>query len=472
MNRIILTGWATLLLVIGAANSNAAETRTISSAELRDRIRGGWAGQMIGDIQGLPFEFRYKDEPGPLPDFTPNLPICRSDDDTDIEWVHLHLMNRLGTAKAPYPDLARQWVRSMNQKIWVSNKKARELMGQGIIPPWTSHPALNPHARYNLSGQFCAEMYGFVAPGLPREAADIGSHYVRVTIRGEPMQACAYWTSMISMAFFDDNIERLARESLAAVDPESETAEMIRDVLKWYHESPDDWRALREKVQKEYRDRRKWNMNSTISNGAFVLAALLYGKGDFVQTMRLAFAMGYDADCNAATCGAVLGVMLGAKKMAANPGWELPQLYTNDTRDGLPKRQTLDEIVAMTEHVARKVIQDAGGTIEGDGEDATYRIPVQKPALLERLEKLPPADPPPDPEPVLKEIDRWAYNALDSKNTTERTFAAIHLVNWHGKTMRAEERKRFRQALEAARDDEVLGDLATKALEKLGGNEK
>ena len=44
-------------------------------------------------------------------------------------------------------------------------------------------------------------------------------------------------------------------------------------------------------------------MNSTPSNGALVLLALLYGEGDFYKTLQYAMALGYDADCNAATAG-------------------------------------------------------------------------------------------------------------------------------------------------------------------------
>ena len=40
------------------ASVNGAEIRQLSRAELRDKIRGGWAGQMIGVSYGAPTEFR------------------------------------------------------------------------------------------------------------------------------------------------------------------------------------------------------------------------------------------------------------------------------------------------------------------------------------------------------------------------------------------------------------------------------
>ncbi len=55
------SAWFWLGLVVCAAASSAAqaaEARDMSRAELLDRIRGGWAGQMIGNVLGLPFEFK------------------------------------------------------------------------------------------------------------------------------------------------------------------------------------------------------------------------------------------------------------------------------------------------------------------------------------------------------------------------------------------------------------------------------
>ena len=45
---------------------SAPATADISRAELLDRIHGGWAGMLIGGLEGLPHEFKYKEQP-PLP---------------------------------------------------------------------------------------------------------------------------------------------------------------------------------------------------------------------------------------------------------------------------------------------------------------------------------------------------------------------------------------------------------------------
>lgn len=55
-------------------------------------------------------------------------------------------MDKEGVLKLPYPRLVEIWKANMNEGIWVANKRARELMDQGIVPPETSSTALNPHA--------------------------------------------------------------------------------------------------------------------------------------------------------------------------------------------------------------------------------------------------------------------------------------------------------------------------------------
>ena len=51
-----------------------------------------------------------------------------------------------------------------------------------------------------------------IAPGMPQTAADIGLHYARVAVSGEPLQATQYWTTLISFASVSDHpMEELMR---------------------------------------------------------------------------------------------------------------------------------------------------------------------------------------------------------------------------------------------------------------------
>jgi len=51
----------------------------------------------------------------------------------------------------------------------------------------------------------------------------------------------------------------------------------------------------------------------TLFNNAAIVVGLLYGDGDFIQTVRIATECGADTDCNAGNAGSIIGAYLGEK---------------------------------------------------------------------------------------------------------------------------------------------------------------
>ena len=317
---IVIASWFAATTTTFGQDAKVSPTPwEISREQLLDQIYGGWVGMLIGGIEGLPHEWKYTNQPrATLPDFTFLEKGARSDDDNDFEWTHLWFMDKENVLKLPYPRIVEIWKANMNRGIWVANKNARKLMDEGVVPSETGSVARNPAAWFNLSGQFCVESYGLIAPGMPQAAADIGLHYARIAVSEEPLQAAQFWTSIISLrAFHNGSMEAALQLALAAVDSRSCMAEVVADARRLYHAHPEDWKAARQEFDKKWRLERRWNNNSTPVNGGFVCLALLYGGDDFYRTMQLAMAMGHDADCNAATAGTVVGVRVGFKRIAA-----------------------------------------------------------------------------------------------------------------------------------------------------------
>jgi len=364
-------------------------TIVISSEELLDHIYGGWVGMMIGGLEGLPHEFKYNAEPrASLPVF-PLLPEgARTDDDNDFELTHLYFMDKENTLKLPYARIVEIWKTNMNTGIWVANKNSRDLMDKGLIPPATGYVENNNAASYNLSGQFCTESYGMIAPGMPKTAAGLGIYYAHISVSGEPIQAAQFWTSLISLnAISPGSIEDVIRKALNAVDPASAMTEVVQDAIKAYHDNKKDWKVARQIIYKKWLEDRKWNGNSTPTNGGMVILALLYGNGDFYKTLQYAMALGLDADCNAATAGAVIGTNIGFKRIASVPGFNMPDSFKNKTRPQLPQEMKISEQVDMIMRVCERVIMENGGkkiTINGK---PGFRIKLQKPQVIETLKK-------------------------------------------------------------------------------------
>ena len=110
------------------------------------------------------------------------------------------------------------------------------------------------------------------------------------------------------------------------------------------------------------------------------MLALLYGNGDFYKTGQYAMAMGYDADCNAATACAVVGTRIGFAAIEKLPGFNMPDRYVNQTRPQLPKECKVSEQAELMMRVCERVILVNGGQTISLGSKPGFRISLQSPA--------------------------------------------------------------------------------------------
>jgi ADP-ribosylglycohydrolase len=391
-----------LSILSRCAHSERPAFIEVNADDLEDRIRGGMLAQVIGNLNGLPHEFKYIDSPGNVEHFTPSLPEGGyTDDDTDIEWVYLREIVRTREIFLSPPQITAAWKKHINRGIFCSNLYARCLMNIGIEPPWTGNIALNPWADFNISGQFICESFGLMAPGMPQTAAKLGLNYTHVAIDGEPAQATQLFTTMIATACIESDLNKILDAGVAAVDPQSEIAAIVKTVRELHQKNPDDWRATRLDIKNRWqthgggmRDRNGFELNT-----ACVIAALLYGHNDFAETLRNAFNFGYDADCDAATAATIVGVIKGRRWMN-DQGWNIKDVYRNTMRDDMPNDETLTGLENLVVEAARLTIQNNGGQLplpyrEGPGEGSNralkrvYRIPTEKPANVEPLSTSP-----------------------------------------------------------------------------------
>ena len=387
MATLLQLGILIAALVAGGA-AGRQRTADLPADALRDKIRGGLLGQILGNLNGLPHEMKYLTEPGNVTEYTPSLPEgAWTDDDTDFEWVYVKVMEDENCLLLPPPRIGRLWRERINQRIWCSNQYARQLMDLGIDPPLTGMSVFNPWADFNISGQFICETFGLIAPAMPQSAARIGLNYTRVTIDGEPAQTTQLFTSMIATAFVENNIDAILDAGFSAIDPNSMISQIVQDVRHWHDEHPDDWRATRQLLKQKYsryggemRDRNGYELNT-----GSTIAALLYGRGDFVRTLITAFNLGWDADNNAATAGTVVGVMKGYRWMLAQ-GWPIVDRYRNTSRANMPTDETITSFADRLIDLAEKVILEEGGRrLTKDGR-LLYQISTQEPGCVQHLE--------------------------------------------------------------------------------------
>ena len=70
-------------------------------------------------------------------------------------------------------------------------------------------------------------------------------------------------------------------------------------------------------IHARWDEKKRHHAIHTISNAEIVAMGLLWGELDFGRSICLAVQACFDTDCNGATAGSILGMMLGAKKLPA-----------------------------------------------------------------------------------------------------------------------------------------------------------
>ena len=349
--------------------SVGAAPKSISYESLTDKLEGGWMGALWANFTGLPSEFQYIGSPGADSQFEWVVSdVYCTDDDTSMEYTFLHMMEVYGANDITYADMPAEWIYHFQDYIWEGNYNARQLMLQGVLPPETGKAGFNatPEA---IDAQIECEIFGMITPGMLENAYGRTKWWMAAVGDGDVLENAAFYAMLCSSAFFSDDIYASLDEVRSYFPNSTETAQVYDRVLSLYKSEP-DWRAARQYLHGMY-----WNGYSLDCriNFAATLLALLYGGGDYEQTVKIGVLAGYDNDCNAATAATILGIMLGYDALPANLKAQSGTYYRNTNRPGLASN-TIEEIAERIAAQAEEVILDAGGLKNGN-EYVIYDVP-------------------------------------------------------------------------------------------------
>ena len=295
------------------------DIQVITLDALKDKVRGGWAGQMIGVSYGFPTEFSYREKIIPedeLPEWRPEMVReALQQDDLYVELTFAQVLDEVGLG-ASSEDFGALF-RDAKYPLWHANLSARRSLRRGVPAKLSGTPRYNLHAN-DIDFQIEADFIGLMSPGMPQASNDLSLRVGRVMNYGDGIYGGMFISAMYAEAFFSQRPEDIVEAGLAVLPAESNYARLIKDVLKWWRTEPDDWQSVWRKIHA------KWNQGEMCPegvlqpfnidakmNGSFVVLGLLYGKGDFEKTMIIATRAGQDSDCNPSNALGVLGVMLG-----------------------------------------------------------------------------------------------------------------------------------------------------------------
>ncbi|MHC1696058.1 MAG: ADP-ribosylglycohydrolase family protein [Eubacteriales bacterium] len=312
---------------------------------LEDKVRGAWLGRICGCLLGKPIEGIMSGELERLLKLTNNYPLRRyilfgeitdemaasfdfplkhrtyadmisaapSDDDTNYTCMYaLKLVERYGRDFTP-SNVAQCWLDNQPKDAYCTAERVAFInFVNGYAPP-VSAVHRNPFREW-IGTQIRADYFGYINPGNPVLAAemawrDASISHVKNGIYGEMFVA-----AMLAAAAVCDSIADVIKCGLAQIPSGSRLYKEINDIIKMHAQDMSSAQCI-ELVHSRYDERDSHGWCHTIPNAMIVATALLYGELDYSKSICLAVQASFDTDCNGATVGSIVGMMIGAKNI-------------------------------------------------------------------------------------------------------------------------------------------------------------
>ena len=366
----------------------AQQAITITKENLKDKIRGGWAGQTIGVTFGGPYEFGFQGtfigdyQPlkwynGYLKNTMINNPGLYDDLYMDLTFVDVFEKYGLD---APVDSFANAFAHA-GYMLWHANQAGRYNILNGIKAPASGYWMNNPHADC-IDYQIESDFAGLMCPAMPNTASAISDKIGHIMNYGDGWYGGVYVGAMYALAFTSSDIHYIVTEALKTIPAQSEFYQCINDVVGWQKKYPADWKQTWLEVQKKWANDigcpegvfAPFDIDAKV-NAAYVVIGLLYGKGDFTRTLEIATRCGQDADCNPSTAGGVLGAVLGYNKIPAY--WKMGLQEAEDI-DFKYTTMSLNKVYETGLKHALLNIEKNGGKVNGN----TINIPFQQPVAV------------------------------------------------------------------------------------------
>ena len=370
----------------------AQGTRGISYREYLDKIHGGWTGKALGLAMGVPKEYS---EPWPPSEFSyfaevPDHFSDRASGDDIYGPLTFQLAFQKYGIRPTQAQYFMEWNRRLfSGRIWGSLDQALDHYRAGLSPSKTGLPGYN-RGWDDMGAQMCADIAGWIAPGLTNTAARTADHLARIMSSEVGAHGAVFIGALESEAFFTNDPTELVRRAQSVLPPGSRFIELGNDLMRWRKQQP-DWRIARQMLAKQYNLDQNPRDLSGLLQGGVVILALLYGDGDFEKSLLIAQKCGWDSDTNASTVAGILGTMHGFSLIPPKWRFVLHDTYENYCIKGLPRWMTFSDVAHDTLEIGEKVIQENGGQVTGSEAERRYVIPIQDPLRL-------PADRPVTPQ--------------------------------------------------------------------------
>ena len=192
---------------------NASLTQnTFTPVQLKDKIKGGWAGQTIGVVYGAPVEFKYQGSI--IPDYQ-NIPWREGYvkywfnkkpglfDDVYTDMNFVEVFEKYGL-NVPIDIIANHWA-STPYHLAHANQASRYNILNGIMPPKSGFWKNNPHAD-DIDFEIESDFIGLMAPGMVNSATEIANRVGHIMNSGDGWYGGVFVSAMYSNAFISNDV--------------------------------------------------------------------------------------------------------------------------------------------------------------------------------------------------------------------------------------------------------------------------
>lgn len=350
-------------------------TKAMTAAEIKDRIEGSWAAQMIGVTWGASTEFGYQGRIIPVnevPEWKAQMiNDAFGQDDLYVEIPFLDAMYKEGV-DCTLTVLAEAF-RDTQFGLDHANYLGRANLRAGIPAPQSGSYLYNYHCD-DIDWQIEADFLGNLYPGQPEKAAERAFEIGHIMNYGDGVYGGVYIAVMHAAAYTAESVYEIAEAGRKAI-PEGSKFRTVLDEVTEYYDNGKSWQECWDFLQTKYGSTGrcvKWlglaaNIDAKL-NAAYVHMGLLWGNGDLAETIKISMRCGQDSDCNPSSSAGVLGAFYGFSGLAEE---YVSALKRTDTVF-INTDYSFEKCIEVSYELALSTLEKAGVT-EKDG---VYAVPA------------------------------------------------------------------------------------------------